>query len=69
MFSFTDVKDVVSELALHADSKVLVFMSELLIFYQMITVPGLLAFLQPSFFFNFTGSGPFCFNNELAALK
>ena len=34
MFSFTDFKDVVSELALHvhADSKVLVFTSELLIF-------------------------------------
>ena len=37
----------------------------------MITAPGLLGFLQASFFlfFNFTRSGPFCFNNELAAFN
>ena len=54
MFSFIDFKDEVSELALHAESKMIIFTSGLFIFYQMITAPGLLAFLQANFsFFKF----------------
>ena len=40
MFSFKDFKDVVSELALHAKSKMINFMRGLFIFYQMITAPS-----------------------------
>ena len=46
MFSFIDFKDVVSELALHAESTMIIFTSGLSI-YRMIT--ALLAFLQGSF--------------------
>ena len=60
---------VLARLFLHRSSCVFLF----LFFYQMIIVPGLLAFLQARFFacffFNFAQSGPFCFNNELVALK
>ena len=48
MFSFIDFKDVVSELALHAESTMIIFTSGLS-FYRMIT--ALLAFLQGSFLF------------------
>ena len=50
MFSFTDFRDVVSELALHAESKMIIFATGLFIFYWMTTAPGLLTFLQASFF-------------------
>ena len=53
MFSFTDFRDVVSELALHAESKMIIFATGRFIFYWMTTAPGLLTFLQASFFIFF----------------
>ena len=54
-------QDEVSELhvALHAKSKMIIFMSGLfLFFYRMITAPGLPAFFL---FLNFTRTGPLLF--------
>ena len=54
MFSFIDFKDKVSELALHAESKMIIFTSGLVIFYWMLMAPDLLAYLQVfSFFLKF----------------
>ena len=61
MFSFTDVKDVVSELALHADSKVLVFMSELLIFLSDDHSARSASFSSTEFFLKFYWKWAFLF--------
>ena len=56
------MKDVVSELALHAECKMIIFMSAFFNFWRMIMAPGLLGILQKIFpFFKFYTRGPFLF--------
>ena len=54
-----DFKDVVSELALHAESKMITFTSGLFVFLSDDNSARSASFSSSEFFFNFKHSGPF----------